>query len=344
MEIGVCTFGDLGEHPVSGDAASPAERIAQLIDEAVRADEIGLDVFAVGEHHRRDYVVSAPAVVLSAMAARTRRIRLSSAVTVLGSDDPVRVFEEFATLDLVSGGRAEIMAGRGSFIESFPLFGYDLDDYDALFAEKLALLLRLREQETVTWSGRFRAAIDERGVYPRPVQPHIPIWVAVGGTPASALRAGSMGLPLALAIIGGEPARFVPFIEMYRASADQAGHHGDRLPVAINCHGFIADDAAHAADVFYAPYASAMNRIGAERGWAPTTRGQFDQMLAPSGSLLVGTPDDVTEKILSLHRLFGNTRLLLQMGVGPVPHDELMRSLELLGTVVAPAVREALAA
>lgn len=340
MEIGLCTFGDIGTHPVSGETRDGLTRMRHLVEEAVLADEVGLDVFAVGEHHRRDYVVSAPAVVLAGIATRTSRVRLSSAVSVLGSDDPVRVFQEFATLDLLSDGRAEIMAGRGSFIESFPLFGYDLADYDALFAEKLGLLLRLRDQETVTWSGRFRAAIDERGVYPRPTGP-IPVWIAVGGTPASALRAGSMGLPLALAIIGGEPARFGPFVEMYRASADQAGHHGNRLPVCINCHGFIADDARTAADVFYAPYASAMNRIGAERGWPPMTRGQFDAMMAPSGSLLVGTPDQVTQKLIALHGIFGNSRFLVQMGVGPVPHDALMRSIELLGTVVAPAVRAA---
>jgi probable LLM family oxidoreductase len=278
-------------------------------------------------------------VVLAAAAERTVRIRLTSAVSVLSSDDPVRVFQDFATLDLLSGGRAEIMVGRGSFIESFPLFGYDLDQYDELFAEKLDLLLRLRDAERVTWTGRHRPSLDDRGVYPRPLQEPLPVWLAVGGTPNSVVRAAVLGLPLALAIIGGMPERFVPLIRLYRDAAREAGYEPEELPVGINGHVYLADTSKRAADELYPSYAAAMNRIGRERGWSPMTREQYEGMREPRGSLAVGSPSEVIEKILHQHELFGNRRFLAQVGVGTLPHDQVMHAIELLGTVVAPAVR-----
>ncbi len=342
MEIGIYTFAERTPEAGTGRLVSAEQRLADLLEEIELADQVGLDVFGVGEHHRPDYVVSSPAVVLAAAAARTRRIRLTSAVTVLSSDDPVRVFQDFATLDLLSGGRAEIMAGRGSFIESFPLFGYSLDDYDALFAEKLDLLLALRAKERVTWSGRHRPALTGLAVYPRPVQHPLPVWIAVGGTPQSIVRAGTLGLPLALAIIGGMPERFVPMVELYRESARRAGHDPAALPVGINSHGYIADTSAGAADEAWLPYADTMGRIGRERGWPPPTRERFEAERSPSGALLVGDPRQVIDKILFEHELFGNSRFLMQMSVGTMPHDRIMRSIELLGSVVAPAVRKAL--
>jgi len=326
MELGVYTFGDVGP------GISPQRRLTQLIEEIELADQVGLDVFGVGEHHRDDYVVSAPAVVLAAGAARTERIRLTSAVTVLSSDDPIRVFQQFATLDLLSGGRAEIMAGRGSFIESFPLFGYDLDDYEQLFADKLELLLTLRAE------GQVRG----RPVFPRPIQDPLPIWIAVGGTPQSVARAGYLGLPLALAIIGGEPERFAPMVELYREAARQGGHDADALPVSINSHTFVADTTQQAADTFYGPYAAVMTRIGRERGWSPMTRGQFDASLGLHDHLVVGDVEAVVEKILFQHSIFGHSRFLAQMSIGPMPHDKVLRSIELFGTEVAPRVHAAL--
>jgi probable LLM family oxidoreductase len=343
MELGICTFADMDPNPPDGRGAAGARRLAELLEEIELAERVGLDVFGVGEHHRPDYAVSAPAVVLAAAAARTRRIRLTSAVTVLSSDDPVRVFQQFATLDLLSGGRAEIMAGRGSFIESFPLFGYDLDDYDALFVEKLDLLLRLRASERVTWQGRHRPPIRDLAVHPRPLQEPLPVWIAVGGTPQSVARAGTLGLPLSLAIIGGEPARFAPLIALYRESARRAGHDADALPVSVNAHGFVADASAEAADTFFPPYAEAMTRIGRERGWPPTTRAHYEALRSPRGALLVGDAEEVAAKIVALRELFGLDRFLLQMTVGTVPHDRLLRSIELFGTRVAPLVREELA-
>ncbi|HWQ15482.1 MAG TPA: LLM class flavin-dependent oxidoreductase [Roseiflexaceae bacterium] len=338
MEIGAFSFAEVPD----GSAGSAARRLRELIEEIELADQVGLDVYGVGEHHRPDFAVSAPAVVLAAAAARTRRIRLTSAVTVLSSDDPVRVFQSFATVDLLSGGRAEIMAGRGSFIESFPLFGYNLDDYDTLFAEKLDLLLRLRESERVTWAGRHRAPLSGLGVYPRPIQNPLPVWIAVGGTPQSVVRAGKLGLPLALAIIGGAPERFVPLVDLYRDTARHAGHDPARLPVGINSHTYIADSGAQARDEFFPSYATVMNRIGRERGWPPITRAQFDALCAPRGALLVGSPEEVVEKILYEHELFGHQRFLAQLSVGPLPHAQVLRAIELLGTRVAPAVRAAL--
>jgi probable LLM family oxidoreductase len=344
MQIGVYTFAELAPDPESGRAMPAARRLRDLIEEIELADQVGLDVFGLGEHHRPDYAASAPAVILAAAAERTSKIRLTSAVTVLSSDDPVRVFQQFATLDLLSGGRAEIMAGRGSFIESFPLFGYDLDDYDALFSEKLDLLLKLRDGEKVTWSGSLRAPIDDRGVYPRPYQDRLPIWIAVGGTPQSVVRAGTLGLPLALAIIGGEPARFAPLFELYREAARRAGHDPSTLATSLNVHGFIAETTDKAADDFYTAQAEVMNRIGRERGWGPTNRAHFDQSRSPRGALFVGDPETVAEKIVAQHRLFGNDRFLLQMAIGAMPHDKIMRAIELYGTKVAPIVRKATAA
>jgi probable LLM family oxidoreductase len=340
MELGVYTFAELtpGEH--AGATVTPAQRLRDLIEEIELADQVGLDVFGVGEHHRPDFAVSAPAVVLAAAAERTRTIRLSSAVTVLSSDDPVRVFQEFATLDLLSGGRAEIMAGRGSFIESFPLFGYRLGDYDSLFAEKLGLLLELRASTRVTWSGQHRAPLDNLGVYPRPVQEQLPIWVAVGGTPESALRAGTLGLPMALAIIGGMPERFAPFAELHRRAAAEAGH--PRPALSINSHGFVAATSQQAADESFPTFAAAMNRIGRERGWPPMTREQFDASRRLRGSSFVGSPQEVIEKILFQHEIFDHQRTLVQFTVGSLPHTSVMRSIELFGTEVAPAVRKAL--
>jgi probable LLM family oxidoreductase len=333
MELGVYTFGDVGP------GVTAQRRLAQLLEEIELADRVGLDVFGVGEHHRDDYSVSTPAVVLAAGAARTERIRLTSAVTVLSSDDPVRVFQDFATLDLLSAGRAEIMAGRGSFIESFPLFGFDLDDYEELFAEKLELLLALRDNARVTWSGKHRAALEDQPVYPRPIQDPLPVWIAVGGTPQSVARAGYLGLPLALAIIGGQPERFAPMVELYREAARRGGHDADALPVGINSHTFVADTAQAAADTFFGPYSAVMTRIGRERGWSPMTRGQFDASVGLHEHLVVGDVDAVVEKIVFQHSIFGHSRFLAQMSLGTMPHDAVLRSIELFGTQVAPRVR-----
>ena len=338
MELGLYTFAEL-----ASDAISPARRMGDLVEEIELADQVGLDVFGVGEHHRPDFVVSSPAVALAAAAARTKRIRLTSAVTVLSSDDPVRVFQDFATLDLLSGGRAEIMAGRGSFIESFPLFGYDLDDYDELFAEHLDLLLALRAGEHVTWSGRHRAPIDGLGVYPRPLQDPLPVWVAVGGNPPSAVRAATLGLPMALAIIGGAPERFAPLVELYRDAARRAGHDPAQLPVSINSHGYVADTTQRAADEYAGAYAAMMNRIGRERGWSPLGPAQYDALRSPRGALVVGSPQEVAEKILLQHEVFGHQRFLMQVSVGTLPHAQVLRAIELLGTEVAPLVRAGLA-
>ena len=334
MELGLATFADVHA------GVSPETRMAQLMEEAELADQLGLDLFAIGEHHRPDFAVSAPAVALAAAAMRTERIRLSSAVTVLSSDDPVRVFQQFATVDLLSHGRAEIMAGRGSFIESFPLFGQDLDDYDELYAEKLDLLLRLRDDVRVTWSGRHRPALDDQAVYPRPVQERLPVWVAVGGSPQSVVRAGTLGLPLTIAIIGGELQRFAPLVELYREAGRRAGHDPADLRVAINTHAFVGETAAQADAAFAAPYLAMMNRIGRERGWPPSGRAQYEALkAAPGGALHAGSPEEVAEKILHGHELFGHQRYVGQMSVGAVDHLDVLRSMELFGTEVAPVVR-----
>lgn len=339
FEIGVYSFVELTPDPVTGQLITPAERLQNLMETIELADQVGLDVFGLGEHHRPEFVSSAPAILLAAAAARTKNIRLSTAVTVLSSDDPVRVFQNFATLDLLSQGRAEIMAGRGSFIESFPLFGYDLNDYDDLFAEKLDLLLKLRQSEHVTWHGQHRPALDDLGVYPRPYQKELPVWIAVGGTPESAVRAGTLGLPMALAIIGGQPERFKPLTDLYRRAAQEAGHDPTQLPLSINSHGFIGDDSQAAADDYFPSFQVMMNKIGRERGWPPITRQQFEASRSLRGSDFVGSPDEIIEKILFQHRIFGHQRLLLQLGIGTLPHAKMLRAIELLGTKIAPVVR-----
>jgi len=342
MEIGIYSFAEVTVDPISGKKISSHQRLLDLLEEIELADQLGLDMFAVGEHHRPEFAVSSPAVVLGAAAARTKTIKLSSAVTVLSSDDPVRVFQDFATVDLLSGGRAEIMAGRGSFIESFPLFGFDLDDYDELFAEKLDLLVRLNENEKITWKGKHRPSIENLGIYPRPYHDKIPIWVAVGGTPQSVVRAAGYGLPMALAIIGGAPEQFVPLIRLYREYSKKAGHVADSAQIGINSHAFIADHSQEALDSFYPSYADVMSRIGKERGWQPMNRDHFDLMTGKKGSLLVGSPQQVIDKILYEHELFGHQRFLAQMTVGAIPHEKVMHSIELLGTRVAPEVKKSI--
>ena len=340
MDIGVFTFAELHRDPRTGRTATPQQRIRDVLEQAELADQVGLSVFGVGEHHRADFAAASPAVVLGAAAARTREIRLTSAVTVLSSADPVTVFEDFSTLDLVSGGRAEILAGRGAFIESFPLFGFALEDYDALFEEKLGLLLALRDNERVTWSGRFRPALQDQGVYPRPVQDPLPVWVGVGGTPESVVRAGRLGLPMALAIIGGQPRRFAPLVDLHRRAADQAGHDASQLPVAITSHTFVAETSQGAADTFFDYYAGYMNDVS--KGRFHVDRAGFDAGRSLEGALFVGSPQQVVEKVLFHHELFGHQRFMAQISLGSVPHPEAMRAIELLGTEVLPAVRKAL--
>jgi probable LLM family oxidoreductase len=342
MELGIYTFAEMTSDASTKSMITTHERIQNLMHEIEMAEQVGLDVYAVGEHHRPDFAVSSPAVILGAAAVATRKIKLSSAVTVLSSDDPVRVYQDFATVDQLSSGRAEIMAGRGSFIESFPLFGYDLRHYDELFAEKLDLLMKVNAHEKVSWDGKHRSAINNLGVYPRAYQTELPIWVAIGGTPESISRAATLGLPMALAIIGGMPHRFVPHVRLYRDLFLETGHSADNFQLGINSHAFVADTSQKASDDFYPSYALLMNRIGKERGWPAMDREQYETLRSPQGSLLVGSPQEVIDKILYEHELFGHTRFLAQMSVGTIPHDKLMRSIELFGTVVAPAVRKAL--
>lgn len=338
MELGISSFGEVAPAHVAGGDRAAAQRMQELVALGRQADEAGLDVVAIGEHHRADYLVSAPEMVLAAIAAVTKKVRLTSAVTVLSSTDPVRTFQNFATLDLISNGRAEIIAGRGSFIESFPLFGQDLNDYDELYAEKLGLLLQLNEQETVTWQGKHRPSIAGKGVYPRPLQPKLPISIGVGGTPASAARAGSLGLGLTIAILGGAPAQYVSFADIFRRAAQQAGHDAAALPLCINCHFHLAENAKQAADEFFPAYALTMNRIGRERGWRPFTRQQFDYLCGPEGPLLVGTPQQITDKLRYLGQIFGNTRFIGQLMLEGMPHEAVLRSTELFGKVVKPQI------
>lgn len=333
LEIGLCTFADLGD-------ISPEQRMTNLLEEARLADELGLDVFAIGEHHRPDYVVSAPPVALAAIAAVTGRIRLSSGVTVLSSDDPVRVFQQFATVDLISKGRAEIMAGRGSFIESFPLFGYDLNDYDALFSEKLDLLVALTKSEFVTREGKLTQSLKNAGIYPRPVQNPLPVWVAVGGTPQSVVRAASYELPLVLAIIGGEWHRFAPFTNLYRQALKESGKAADKAKICINQHCYIAEDSQRARDEFYPAHHGVFSRIGRERGWQPGGRADFDHGCRPEGHLLVGSPQEVIDKLCREWETFRNTRFLAQTTLGTLPHANAMKSIELFATRVVPEVRK----
>jgi len=343
MQIGIDSFVETTPDPVTGVTITPVDRVRDLLEEIELADQVGLDVFGIGEHHRKEFVSSAPAILLAAAAARTKRIRLASAVTVLSSDDPVRVFQDFATVDLISQGRAEIVVGRGSFIESYPLFGFDLNDYDALFSEKLELLLKIRENTHVHWSGKHRAPLTGQGVYPRPVQQPLPVRIGVGGTPKSFVRAGSLGLPLSVAIIGGEPHRFRPLIEMYREAGRRAGHPEEQLSVAIHSPGFVADTTARAADDLFPAYAYTFTQIGKERGWPPVTRAQFDATRGPAGALMVGDPEAVAEKILYENEVLGGiSRITILLTPGTIPHKKVMHAIELLGTRVAPMLSKEL--
>src|SRR5205823_4289556 len=342
MQVGIDSFAAFDD---AGLSVSPSERLRRLVEQIEYADQIGLDVFGIGEHHRQEFLDSAPAVILAAAAARTKRIRLTSAVTVLSAADPVRVFQEFATLDLLSQGRAEMVVGRGSFVEAFPLFGLNLDDYDSLFAEKLDLLLNIRDNEHVRWTGRHRAALSGQGVYPRPIQNPLPIWLGVGGTPQSFVRAGALGLPLMVAIIGGEPRRFRPLIDLYREAGRRAGHPAEQLMVGLHCPGFIGDTAQQAADDYYPGYAEMFGSIGKERGFAPPNRSSFDAQRGPTGALLIGNPETVAEKVLSVSDALGGiSRLTFQMTNVRLAHEKMLHSIELLGTRVAPLVRNAHAA
>src|SRR5882762_1484254 len=343
VQIGIDSFA--AAHDDNSRALSPTQRLHNLIEEIEHADQVGLDVFGIGEHHRKDFLDSAPAVILGAAAGRTSRIRLTSAVTVLSSADPVRVFQNFATLDLISQGRAEMVVGRGSFTDSFPLFGYRLEDYDSLFAEKLDLLLKIRDNEHVTWSGKHRPALTGQGVYPRPVQNPLPIWLGVGGTPGSFARAGALGLPLMVAIIGGETRRFRPLIDLYREAGERAGHSPDRLKVGVHSLGYVAATTQEAADDFFPGYARAFTDIGKERGWPAVTRAGFDAQRGPQGALLVGSADEVIEKIIRHSEALGGvSRFTFQMNAASLPHAKLMRAIEILGTRVAPELRKELAA
>jgi probable LLM family oxidoreductase len=342
VEIGIDSFA--AAYDEASRAVSPSDRLRNLVEQIEHADQVGLDAFGIGEHHRREYLDSAPAIILGAAAARTRRIRLTSAVTVLSAADPVRVFQEFATLDLLSQGRAEMVVGRGSSIEAFPLFGLRLEDYDSLFAEKLDLLLKVRDNEHVYWSGKYRAALTGQGVYPRPVQNPLPVWLGVGGTPQSFVRAGTLGLPLMVAIIGGETRRFRPLIDRYREAGERAGHPSDRLKVGVHSLGYVAATTQEAADDFFPGYARAVTDVGKERGWPPVTRAGFDAQRGPHGALLIGNPDEVAEKIIRHSEALGGiSRISFQMNAASLPHGKLMKAIEAIGSRVAPALRNALA-
>lgn len=339
MQVGIDSFA--AAYDESSRAVAPSDRLRDLVDQIQHADAVGLDVFGIGEHHRQEYLDSAPAVILAAAAARTTRIRLTSAVTVLSAADPVRVFQQFATLDLLSQGRAEMVVGRGSSIEAFPLFGFQLDDYDELFAEKLDLLLKIRDSERVHWSGKHRPALTGQGIYPRPLQDPLPIWLGVGGTPHSFARAGALGLPLMVAIIGGEPRRFRPLIDLYRETGARFGHSPDRLKVGVHALGYVAATTREAADEFFPGYARAVTDVGKERGWPPVTRAGFDAQRGPQGALLIGSPDEVTEKILRHNEALGGiSRISFQMNAASLPHAKVMRAIEAIGDRVAPALRE----
>ncbi|WP_010138656.1 LLM class flavin-dependent oxidoreductase [Oceanicola sp. S124] len=340
MEIGLYTFGDVGRDPVTGATVDAQARLGNLLEEIRLADELGLDVFGLGEHHRPNYAISSPATVLAAAAAQTKNIKLASAVTVLSSEDPIRVYQQFSTIDNISGGRAEIMAGRGSFIESFPLFGYELKDYDALFEEKLAMLMAINDGEKLTWPGtEFTQKVEGLGIYPRPVNGSLPIWIAAGGTPQSMVRAGAYGAPLALAIIGGEPRRFAPLADLYRRAAEQSGHK-DKARVSLNVHGFLHEDSQKAADIFFPAQKAVMDQIGRERGWGPQSRAQFDASITPEGANFVGSPAQIVDKILGLKEDLGFDRVTIQMAIGIIEHSEMLKAIEVLGTKVAPELRK----
>src|SRR3984893_980512 len=343
MQIGIDSFAAAISDPATGLTLSPAERMHHLLEEIEFADRVGLDVFGIGEHHRAEFLDSAPVAILSAAATRTKSIRLTSAVTVLSAADPVRVFQEFATLDLISRGRAEIVAGRGSFVESYPLFGLRLEDYDSLFAEKLELLLKIRASTKVHWSGKHRAALTGQAIYHRPLQDPFPIWVGVGGTPESFVRAGMLGLPLMVAIIGGEPRRFRPLIDLYREAGARAGHAPETLKVGMHALGFVGDTTREAAEDYFPGYEHTFNKIGRERGWPPVTRAQYDALRGPTGALLIGDAKTVAKKILYVNEVLdGISRITFQMGVSTLPHQKMLDAIEILGTVVAPIVRNEL--
>jgi probable LLM family oxidoreductase len=342
MQVGIDSFA--AAYSETSLAIKPTDRLRNLVEEIEHADQVGLDAFGIGEHHRRDYLDSSPAMILAAAATRTQRIRLTSAVAVLSAADPVRLFQDFATLDLLSQGRAEMVVGRGSFTDAFPLFGLRLEDYDSLFIEKLELLLKIRENEYVHWSGKHRAALTGQGVYPRPVQDPLPIWVGVGGTPSSFARAGALGLPLMVAIIGGEPRRFRPHVDLYRETGVRAGHSLDRLKVGVHALGYVAATKQKAADDFFPGYARAIGTVAKERGWPAVTRAAFDAQLGPQGALLIGDADEVVEKIVRHSEALGGiSRLTFQMNAASLPHAKLMRAIEAIGTRVAPALREEIA-
>ncbi|HEY0177026.1 MAG TPA: LLM class flavin-dependent oxidoreductase [Pedobacter sp.] len=341
METGIDSFAAALSDDTKDKTSQNVSSIAQLLERIEHADQLGLDVFGIGEHHRKEFLDSAPAIILAAAASRTKRIRLTSAVTVLSAADPVRVFQNFATLDLISNGRAEIVAGRGSFTEAFPLFGFHVKDYDALFAEKLDLLLKIRDSETITWSGKFRAALNNQTISPRPVQPVIPIWLGVGGTPQSFIRAGVLGLPLMVAIIGGETHRFRPLVDLYREAGKKAGHAPERLKVGLHSLGYVAETSQQAANDFYPGYAATFTKIGQERGWAPVTRAQYDAQTGPMGALMVGSPDEVAEKILRHSEALGGiSRVTFQMDNAALPQEKLLKSIELIGEKIIPQLRQ----
>lgn len=339
MELGITTFAETYPDPKTGEMIGHGQRLRQVLEEIVFAEQVGLEVYGVGEHHRPDFASSSPAVVLAAAAGMTSRIRLTPAVVILSSDDPVRVFQDYATLDLVSNGRAELLVGRGSFIESFPLFGYSLSDYDELFSEKLDLLLAIRDRERVTWSGKFRPPLQDQAIYPRPQQDPFPIWVGVGGSPESIVRAATRGLPVALAIIGGNPDRFAFFADLHRKTLIESGHDPASAPLAVHAHGYVADSDEQAADEYYNAYAVAMTQLGRERGWGPMTRPQFEMMRSPEGSLVLGDMETVAAKIIRMREVLGIDRFMLHISVGTLPHEQVLHAIELLGTKVAPLVR-----
>ena len=340
MQVGIDSFAAWDD---SGTSASPSERLGKLVEQIEYADKIGLDLFGIGEHHRKEFLDSAPTVILGAAAARTKRIRLTSAVTVLSAYDPVRLFQEFATLDLLSQGRVEMVVGRGSFVEAFPLFGLELEDYDSLFAEKLDLLLRIRDKEHVHWSGNYRPALTGQGIYPRPIQQPLPIWIGVGGTPESFVRAGQLGLPLMVAIIGGETHRFKPLVDLYRKAGREAGYSDNQLKVGVHSLGYVAETTRQAADDFFPGYARTMTEIGKERGWPRMTQNHFEDQMGPEGALLIGDPDEVVRKIIRHSKALGGiSRITFMMNPGSLPHDKLMRATELIGKQVAPSLHEEL--
>lgn len=341
MELGITTFAETYPDPKTGEMIGHGQRLRQVLQEIVLAEQVGLGVYGVGEHHRPDFASSSPAVVLAAAAGMTSRIRLTPAVVILSSDDPVRVFQDYATLDLVSNGRAELLVGRGSFIESFPLFGYSLSDYDELFSEKLDLLLAIRDQERVTWSGKFRPPLQDQAIYPRPQQDPFPIWVGVGGSPESIVRAATHGLPVALAIIGGNPDRFAFFADLHRRTLVETGHDAASAPLAVHAHGYVTDSDERAADEYYNAYAVAMTQLGRERGWGPMTRSQFEMMRSPEGSLVLGDVETVAAKIIRMREVLGIDRFMLHISVGTLPHEQVLHAIELLGTKVAPLVQGA---